>query len=152
MKVLAVESSSVVAGVAIISDDRLLYEGYYHNKKNHSCTLMPMVENALEMSGVNLSDIDVFAVTKGPGSFTGLRIGIATIKGLTIATGKPVAAIPTLDSLCYNIPNFHGIVCPILDARRNQVYACYYKRTQNSNGYERLDDYLALPITELIER
>lgn len=158
MKVLSVESSSVVAGAAIVSDDKIIYEGFLNFKKNHSCVLMPMVEAAFEASGFGLKDIDVFAVTSGPGSFTGLRIGIATVKGLSAASGKPIAPIPTLDALAYNIPvdiikcqtsSQSAIVCPILDARRDQVYTSIYN--WQNNGYIRLGDYMALPVTELAE-
>src|SRR5690554_6838918 len=149
MRVLAVESSSVVAGIAILDDSSLVYEGYNHHKKNHSQALMPMIENALITSELKLSDIDIIAVTKGPGSFTGLRIGISTVKGLAQATEKKVAAIPTLDSLAHNITGFSGLVCPIMDARRDQVYICIYKR--ENAIYKNLIPYSAIHIHELAE-
>lgn len=149
MKVLAVETSSLVAGVAILDDDRLIYEGYNHHKRNHSEILMPMVENALSSCELSLRDIDVYAVSKGPGSFTGLRIGIATVKGLAEAVERPIAAIPTLDVLAYNFPYWTGLVCPILDARREQVYTCIYRWEQDQ--HTRLIEYKAIPIAELAE-
>lgn len=147
MKVLAVEASSLVAGVAILDDSNLIYEGYNHHKRNHSQILMQMVENALLASELELSDIDIIAVTCGPGSFTGLRIGISTVKGLAQATRKKVAAVPTLDSLAHNITGFSGLVCPIMDARRDQVYTSIYR--WEDMEYKRLIPYSAMDVRKL---
>lgn len=147
MKVLAVEASSLVAGVAILDDSNLIYEGYNHHKRNHSQILMQMVENALLASELELSDIDIIAVTCGPGSFTGLRIGISTVKGLAQATRKKVAAVPTLDSLAHNIIGFSGLVCPIMDARRDQVYTSIYR--WEDMEYKRLIPYSAMDVRKL---
>jgi tRNA threonylcarbamoyladenosine biosynthesis protein TsaB len=147
MKVLAIDSSSVVAGAAILDDDRLLCEAYHHHKRNHSEILMPLVEEALDSSGLAPDQIDLFAVSSGPGSFTGLRIGISTIKGLAQALEKPVAAVPTLDALAYNIAYTDALVCPIMDARREQVYTSLYRREEN--GYSRILPYSAVPVEQL---
>ncbi|HZK33946.1 MAG TPA: tRNA (adenosine(37)-N6)-threonylcarbamoyltransferase complex dimerization subunit type 1 TsaB [Bacillota bacterium] len=149
MRVLALESSSLVAGIAVLDGSSLVYEGYSHHKRNHSQTLMPMIEYALATSEIELADIDIIAVTNGPGSFTGLRIGISTVKGLAQASDKRVVAIPTLDSLAHNVTRFPGLVCPIMDARREQVYTCIYK-WQNT-GYKKLMSYSAMHIHELVE-
>lgn len=149
MIVLAIESSSGVAGVAVLDNDKLVYEVYHHHKRNHSLILMPLVEEALTACETQLDKIDIFAVSSGPGSFTGLRIGISTVKGLAQAVEKPIAAIPTLDTLAYNIPPSEGVVCPILDARRDQVYTCIYK--WNGDNYTKLSTYKAIPVTDLIE-
>ncbi|HHU77407.1 MAG: tRNA (adenosine(37)-N6)-threonylcarbamoyltransferase complex dimerization subunit type 1 TsaB [Caldicoprobacterales bacterium] len=150
MKVLAVDSSSVVAGVAILSEDRLLYEAYHHHRKNHSELLMPLVEDALNSSDLKPDDLDLLAVSGGPGSFTGLRIGISTIKGLAQAIEKPVVSVPTLDALAWNIAGVNGLVCPLMDARREQVYTSLYRR----EGSEciRLMPYSAIPVVELTEQ
>ncbi|NLA84600.1 MAG: tRNA (adenosine(37)-N6)-threonylcarbamoyltransferase complex dimerization subunit type 1 TsaB [Clostridiales bacterium] len=150
MKVLAIDSSSVIAGVAVMDDNQLLYEIYHHNKKNHSEILMSMVEKCLDSCALKLSEIDVYAVSEGPGSFTGLRIGISTVKGLAQATDKPVAAIPTLDAMAWNIVGTNDLICPIMDARRNQVYSCLYRI--EGEEYIRLMPYIALSIDELIDR
>ncbi|NLB42203.1 MAG: tRNA (adenosine(37)-N6)-threonylcarbamoyltransferase complex dimerization subunit type 1 TsaB [Clostridiales bacterium] len=149
MKVLAIDSSSVVAGVAILDGDQLLYEVYHHHKRNHSEILMPLVEEALHSSDLMPGDIDLFAVSGGPGSFTGLRIGVSTVKGLAQAVEKPVVAVPTLDAMAWNFVSTNAIVCPIMDARRNQVYTSVY-RWQRDDCIK-LMPYSALPLEELIE-
>ncbi|HOB20803.1 MAG TPA: tRNA (adenosine(37)-N6)-threonylcarbamoyltransferase complex dimerization subunit type 1 TsaB [Candidatus Atribacteria bacterium] len=149
MKILALEASSVVAGVAIMDNLTLVYEAYHHHKLNHSQTLMPMVEEALLSTDLVLHDIDVIAVSNGPGSFTGLRIGIATVKGLAHAAGIRIAAVPTLDVLAYNIMAAGRLVCPILDARRDQVYTCLYQ--WDTEQYKSLMPYSAMPVDDLAE-
>ncbi|HHY83014.1 MAG TPA: tRNA (adenosine(37)-N6)-threonylcarbamoyltransferase complex dimerization subunit type 1 TsaB [Clostridiales bacterium] len=150
MKVLAVDTSSVVAGVAVLDDEQLLYEAYNHHRKNHSEILMPLVENALKSCSLTPRDIDLLAVSNGPGSFTGLRIGISTIKGLAQALDKPVAGVPTLDALAYNIISPQALVCPIMDARRDQVYTALYRR--DKEDLIRLMPYSAIHISELADR
>ncbi len=147
MRILALEASSVVAGVAIMDNHALVYEAYHHHKRNHSQILMPLVEEALLSAELALDDINVIAVSKGPGSFTGLRIGIATVKGLAHAAGIRIAAIPTLDVLAHNIIAASGLVCPIMDARRDQVYTCLYQ--WDSEEYRRLMPYTAMSIDDL---
>lgn len=150
MKVLAVDSSSAVAGVAILDGERLVYEGYHHHKRNHSEILMPMVEEALLSVDLTPDQIDLFAVSAGPGSFTGLRIGISTVKGLAQAVEKPTVAVPTLDALAYNIACPAALVCPIMDARREQVYTSLYR--WEGDRYVRLMPHSALPVEQLTER
>ena len=149
MKVLAIDSSSVVAGVAVMDEDQLLFEAYHHHKRNHSEILMPLVEEALRSSDLCPQDIDLFAVSGGPGSFTGLRIGISTIKGLAQAVEKPVVAIPTLDAMAWNIVNIGGLISPIMDARRDQVYTSLYRREEKE--CIRLMPYSAMPLRELMD-
>lgn len=148
MKILALETSSMVASVAVISEDKLLAEFTINNKKTHSQMLMPIVEQVTEGLALTLSDIDVFAVSGGPGSFTGIRIGVATVKSLAQALNKPVVGVSGLDGLAYNLVNFNGIICPMMDARNAQVYTCLYR----SNGEEinRLKEYMAVRVAELI--
>ncbi len=122
MKVLAIDTSSNVASVALVEDNTLLGEIVLNHKKTHSQAIMPMVDKVLTQCECDISDIDLFAAAKGPGSFTGLRIGIATIKGLAHAVNKPVIGISTLEGLAYNLPYCEHMIVPIMDARRNQVY------------------------------
>ena len=122
MKLLALESSGLVASAAIVEDDVLIAEYTTDFKKTHSQTLLPMVDEIVRMTETDLSTIDAVAVSAGPGSFTGLRIGTATAKGLCLAIDKPLIAVPTLDALIYGVGPTEKLVIPIMDARRNQVY------------------------------
>ena len=116
MKILAIDSSGLVASVAVVEDDRLIGEYTIDYKKTHSQTLLPMLNEVKEMIELDLSTVDVVAVAAGPGSFTGLRIGSATAKGLAEALDIPIAEIPTMDAMAYQLLGFDGIICPIMDA------------------------------------
>ena len=126
MKVLAIDSSGVTASVAVADDNNIISEFTVNNRQTHSQTLLPMLDKAVQMSEIPLEDIDAIAVASGPGSFTGLRIGSATAKGLGLALKKPVIPVPTLDGLAYRAACYNGIICPLMDARRNQVYTAAY--------------------------
>lgn len=126
MKVLAIDTSSNVASVALMEDNTLLGEFVLNHKKTHSQEIMPMIDDVLKRCECEVGDIDLFAAAKGPGSFTGLRIGIATIKGLAHSVSKPVIGIGTLEALAYNLPFCEHMIVPIMDARRNQVYTGAY--------------------------
>lgn len=127
MNILGVESSAQSAGAAVISDGKLIGEYFLNNGLTHSQTLMVLIDGVLKSSGMTAGDIDLFAVDEGPGSFTGLRIGVGTVKGLAAGVDKPVAGVSSLEALAYNVPFFDGIISPILDARRSQVYNSLYK-------------------------
>ncbi len=127
MRICAIDSSGLVAGVAISDNGICLAEYDVQYQVTHSKTLMPMLDQVMSRLETSVSDVDAYAVTAGPGSFTGLRIGIATVKGLGLAADRPVAAIPTLEALAYNAYGYDGYVCPIMDARRQQVYAGIYR-------------------------
>jgi tRNA threonylcarbamoyladenosine biosynthesis protein TsaB len=127
MRLLALDSSGLVASVAIASEDALLAEYTVNFKKTHSQTLLPMLDEIVRMVDLNLAEVDAIAITSGPGSFTGLRIGSATAKGLGLALDKPIISVPTLDSLAYNLYGTDRMVCPIMDARRDQVYTGLYE-------------------------
>ena len=127
MKILALDSSGLVASVAIVSDDDLIGEYTVNYKKTHSQTLLPMLDEVAKMVELDLSTIDVIAVSAGPGSFTGLRIGSATAKGLALALNKEIVAVPTVDALAYNMWGCRDLVCPLMDARRNQAYTGLYR-------------------------
>jgi len=126
VKILAIESSAMVAGVAIIEDTRIIGEYILNNKKNHAQTIMPMLESLKQQLGLDLSTLDAIAVSNGPGSYTGLRIGSATAKGLAHVLGIPVIGISTIESMAHNIQVTDQIICPMLDARRQHVFSGAY--------------------------
>ena len=126
MKILAIEASSLVASVAILNDDIITAEYTVNNKVTHSQTLLPMIDEVCKMTETEPADFDAIAVSGGPGSFTGLRIGSATAKGLAQALNIPIIHVPTLDAMAYNLYGTDMIVCPIMDARRGQVYTGIY--------------------------
>lgn len=127
MKILAVDTSSGVASVALTDDEKLKGEFVLYHKKTHSQMLMPAIEKLLKICQTDICDIDLFAAAAGPGSFTGLRIGIATIKALAHATNKPVAGVSTLKAMAYNLAYCSTLIAPIMDARRSQVYSGIYR-------------------------
>lgn len=127
MRILALDSSGLVASVAVASEDALLAEYTVNYKKTHSQTLIPMLDEIVSMVELDLSEIDAIAISSGPGSFTGLRIGSATAKGLGLALDKPLISVPTIDSLAYNLFGTDRIICPLMDARRDQVYTGLYE-------------------------
>lgn len=127
MKILAIDSSGLVASVAIVTENKVLAEVTVNNKKTHSQTLLPMIDEIVRMADIDLQEVDAIAIAAGPGSFTGLRIGSATAKGLGLALKKPLISIPTVDALAYNLYGTERLICPIMDARRNQVYTGLYE-------------------------
>ena len=126
MYILAVDSSTRVAGVALLTRDRVIREEFVNFRKNHSEILLPLIDRVKQESQCEWDQITALAVTAGPGSFTGLRIGMATVKGLTLATGIPIAAIPTLEVIAHNLAGSRAVAAVLLDARRQEVYfSCY---------------------------
>lgn len=128
MKILSIDSSSVTASVAITENGNILSEKFINNGLTHSQTLMPMVEEAINESGISVSDIDLFAVTNGPGSFTGVRIGISCVKGMADALGKKCIAVSTLEAIAEPLKNQDVIACAVMDARCNQVYTALFNK------------------------
>ena len=126
MKILALDSSGNVASIALLEDDVLKAEYTIDYKKTHSQTLLPMLDELKRMTELDLESIDAIAIAAGPGSFTGLRIGAATAKGLALALEKPIVPVPTTEGLAYNLYGHNGVICPIMDARREQVYTGLY--------------------------
>lgn len=122
MKILALESSATAASVALTEDETLLAQSFQNTGLTHSRTLMPMCEDLLKNVGLSVKDVDLIAVAAGPGSFTGLRIGVSTAKGLAWAAGKPCAGVSTLEAMAWTMAHLDGEICPVMDARRNQVY------------------------------
>lgn len=148
MKILAIDTSSAVASAAIAEDDKLICEFTLNNKLTHSQTLLPIIDSVFKQSELKPSDIDLFAAANGPGSFTGLRIGISTAKGLAHAAGKPAVGVNTLEALAYNLPFCPYLISPIMDARREQVYNAFYKF--NDSGLEEITSPRAAPISECL--
>lgn len=148
MRILGIESSSLVASVAIVEDEVTIAEYTVNFKRTHSQTLLPMLDEIVKMVDLDLETIDAIAVSGGPGSFTGLRIGSATGKGLGLALKKPLVSVPTVDAMAYNLYGSAYTVCPIMDARRNQVYTGIY---DNRNGFSVIKEQCAMDIEELVE-
>ena len=122
MKILALDSSAVVGSVALCEDTRMVAHYTLNTGNTHSQTLLPMIESVLKSAEWEIDDLDLFAVSNGPGSFTGVRIGVATVKGLAFGKNIPCAGVSTLEALAYNLRYFNGIICPVMNARRAQVY------------------------------
>ena len=150
MKILGLDSSGIVASVAIVEDDALIAEYTVNYKKTHSQTLLPMLDEIVRMTELDLDSLDAIAVAGGPGSFTGLRIGSATAKGLGLALKKPLIGVPTVEALAYNLYDTSGLICPIMDARRKQVYTGIYRFEDHQ--LKVVEDQMAVPITELLEK
>ncbi len=147
MNILAIDSTAVSASCAVTSDERVLSSFTAENGLTHSELLLPMAEAALRAANMTLSDIDLFACTAGPGSFTGVRIGVATIKGLAFGTDKPCCAVSTLEAIAENLMPLPGILCAVMDARRGQVYAALF---ENRGGIlTRLTPDKAMSLEEL---
>lgn len=145
MNILAIDTSGGVAGAAVWAGG-LLSEIYLHRQNKHSETAMDAVDTALRIADMAIRDVGLVAVSNGPGSFTGLRIGVSIAKGLAQAQDIPCAAINTLDALMQNIFSFNGIICPVMDARRGEVY------TAAKDGQNLLVEYGAYPMAELLDR
>ena len=162
MRVLAIDSSGLTATVAVVEETQTVAEYTINYKKTHSQTLLPMIDEVVKMTELDLGTIDAIAVAGGPGSFTGLRIGSATAKGLGLALNKPLIHVPTVDGLAYNVYGCEDIICPIMDARRNQVYTGIYtfsKKAGTKEGsnlvepvFQVIKMQMAVSIEELAER
>lgn len=167
MKIIAIDSSGLVATVAVLEDDQLIAEYTVNYKKTHSQTLLPMLDEIKKMTELDLSTVDAIAIANGPGSFTGLRIGSATAKGLGLALDIPLIEVPTVDALSINLWGVKGIVCPMMDARREQVYTGLYEFVSEddikfdvANPKICIDGYMhriivkqcAVPVCEIIDK
>ncbi len=154
MRILGLDSSGLVASVAVVdsteSGEELVAEYTVNYKKTHSQTLLPMLDEVARMIELDLQTVDAIAIAGGPGSFTGLRIGAATAKGLGLALKKPLVHVPTLAGLAYNLWGVEGIVCPIMDARRGQVYTGIYRFEDGK--LKTLEDQMAISIEELADK
>jgi len=148
MRILAIDSSSMVATIAVVTDDILTAEYTTNYKKTHSQTLMPMIEEITKTIDLDMNTLDAIAISGGPGSYTGLRIGAATAKGFGLALNIPIINVPTMDALAYNMFSSSYIICPIMDARRGQVYTGIYKF--NGTDMEIIKPQCIMMIDELI--
>lgn len=162
MRLIALDSSGLVASAAILHDDELVGEYTLNHKKTHSQTLLPMLEELKNMTELELDSVDAIAVAGGPGSFTGLRIGSATAKGLAWTMDVPVISVPTTDAMAYHFYGSDKLICPIMDARRGQVYCGIYtfertqerRRTGGRVAYrlQAIQDACAAAVEDLVER
>lgn len=154
MKILGLDSSGLVASAAIVEDDILLAEYTTNYKKTHSQTLLPMLDEIRNMIDLDMESIDAIAIAAGPGSFTGLRIGAATAKGLGLALDKPLVEVPTLEGLAYNLCGTAQLVCPLMDARRNQVYTGIYEFIKEQTAYRLhvVEEQCAVDISVILEK
>ena len=148
--VLAIDTSGPVAGCAVLKDGKIVHQIAMNHGLTHSETIMPAVDGALSAVGLACGDVDVFAAVAGPGSFTGVRIGVCAAKGLAHAAGKPCAAVHALETLAMNFCGFDGLCCPILDARRGQVYCAAFDMAAGMP--ERALDDAAQPLEAFLAR
>jgi len=135
MRILAIESSAAAASAAILSDNIMTAEYTVNFKQTHSQTLLPMIDDICNMTGTPIESVDAIAVSSGPGSFTGLRIGSASAKGIGLALNKPIIEVPTLEGLAMNVYGTDRLVCPIMDARRSNVYTGIYEFDYDNGGF-----------------
>lgn len=147
MRILGIETSTTVISVAVGNNQQILGEVAFSTKQAHMEYVLPMIDYLLKNVGFTLEDLDGFAVASGPGSFTSLRVGLATGKALAHALGKPIVEVPTLDVLAVGLKGVSGLICPVLRARSQEVYAAFYVSTHT--GVKRLSSYLALDSTAL---
>jgi tRNA threonylcarbamoyladenosine biosynthesis protein TsaB len=151
MKILGIDTSTSCGSVGLIEDDTVIAEYLLDIPVTHSERLLRSIEYVLRQAGCSTEDLDGWAISLGPGSFTGLRIGVSTIKGLAFATQKPVAGVPTLDALAFNITPTPYLICPILDARKGEVYTGFY-RYEEGNNLKRISVYQAISPEDLTSK
>lgn len=150
MKILAIDTSTMLGGVAVLDEaEGLIIETRLNVKTTHSERLMGEVDHALKQAGLGISHIDVFGVAIGPGSFTGLRIGVSTVKGFSYATGKPIVSVPSLEALAWNFPYSAHPVCTLFDARKKEVYAAVFRWTDR--GFDRVMDEVSIRPADLVK-
>lgn len=149
MLILAVDTSTAVATVVVAKDSEIVGEYLINHKKTHSQKLMPMIESVLKELEIKISDIDVFGACIGPGSFTGLRIGITSIKAMAYVKNKPTVGVHSLEVLAYNISPSTSLVCPMIDARNRQVFTCIYE--WKDGAYRPITEQMGVGIEELVE-
>ena len=152
MRILALDSSGLVASVAYLEDGKIKGNISYNYQKTHSQTLLPMLDNLIKTLEIDLNDLDYLAVANGPGSFTGLRIGVASVKGLAESINKEVIPVSTLEALALNVDYPDGVACPIMDARRSQVYGACYKFKEGVVKGEEIIEPVNCEMVKLCER
>jgi tRNA threonylcarbamoyladenosine biosynthesis protein TsaB len=149
MPIIAIETATLVGSIAIVDEKRVISEITLNIRATHSEKLMAAMDHLLNDSGLTVSDMDGIAVSIGPGSFTGLRIGVSTAKGLSYASGRPVIGVPTLDALTLNVASSRHLICPILDARKGEVYTALYR--PGGRLPEKIKDEIAIRPEELLD-
>ena len=149
MNILVIETTGLVSGVALICPDKVIAEFSINSGLTHSQTLMPMIDHMLTAINFDKSDIDAIAASSGPGSFTGLRIGAAAAKGMAFALGVKIVPVSTLDALAYNVFTWEGVIVPIMDARRNQVYTALYSCADGK--ISRISEYMACDFDKIAD-
>ena len=150
MHILAIDTATESCGVALWTNGRLAVELAVHHGQAHARYLMEAVQAGLQLGGITLAQVDVLAVTRGPGSFTGLRIGISTVKGMALAASKPVVGVSTLRTLAFQADWGGDLICPVIDARRREVYWSLYRR--NGSAIEMIEPEQVAPITSVLAR
>jgi len=149
MKILSIDTSTDYLSIAIMDGKKILAGYHRPSHRNHSRLLIPTIVKLIKRAGLKIKDIGGFCVSVGPGSFTGLRIGVVTVKGLAYARNKPVVTVPTLDVIARNAKGFEGIVCPVIDAKKNKVYACIYK--SDGVNFKKISKYMLLSVDGLLK-
>ena len=149
MKILAIDTSGPVCGVAVMKDGAVVYEASAINKMTHSVNLLPMIDTACQSAGLTIGDLDRIAVVSGPGSFTGVRLGVSTVKGLAHAHNTPCVAVDALEAMAAGAGEFDGVICPIQDARAGQVYGAAFKA--GAARPQRLMEDIPLKLEEYVE-
>lgn len=151
MKILAIDTSTKFLSLAVADEEKILAKLHEHSKMKHSALLMPAVETLLEKCGLKIKDMDAIALSIGPGSFTGLRIGVAACKAMNLALGIPIVALPTLDVIAYNfIDRKERVLCPVIDAKKNKIYTCLYNAKEGK--LHRLTDYMLTDMNKIIAK
>ncbi|MBN1382728.1 MAG: tRNA (adenosine(37)-N6)-threonylcarbamoyltransferase complex dimerization subunit type 1 TsaB [Deltaproteobacteria bacterium] len=149
MFTLAIDTSTTTAGCVLLEEEDIRAEIIINLGLNHSATLLPSINHLIGLAGMKMMDIDLYACTVGPGSFTGLRIGASTVKGFAMATGKPAVGVSALDALAFNITNSSMLICPMLDAKKKQVYTALY-RANHQNHIERVSAEKAIEVEKML--
>jgi len=149
MKILAIDTSTDYLSLAISDGEKTIARYHRRTHRNHSRLIIPTISGLIKKARLKIHDIDVFAVSIGPGSFTGLRIGVVTVKALAYALGKPIVTVPTLDVIAQNAKSFRGLICPVIDARKSKVYGCLYR--SDGKSVKKISKYLLLPAEELLK-
>jgi tRNA threonylcarbamoyladenosine biosynthesis protein TsaB len=150
MRILGIDTATSCGGIGLIDDDGIVAEYAFHREETPSAQLVPAIKTLLEESQLDLGGIDGMAISLGPGSFTGLRVGLSAVKGLALATEKPVAGVATLDALAAQLPPTTAQICPLVDARKGEVYTALYKQREGGR-VEQLSPYKVLSPSKLFE-
>jgi tRNA threonylcarbamoyladenosine biosynthesis protein TsaB len=150
VKILGIDTATSCGGVGLIDDDAVVAEYAFHREETPSAQLIPAIQALLQEARITIHEIDGMAVSVGPGSFTGLRVGLSTVKGFALAAERPVAGVPTLEALAAQLPSTPSLICPIVDARKGEVYTALYKQREGGR-VEQLSPYQVLSPSKLFE-